>query len=158
VSKNTWKCAQIEMGERRKNDIDKKYSHKIFCGNCGGEYKCSYRSLSQNHSEFWRCTNYIACDDYKLRATTVDEVFIKLYNHIIAEKYKYIEKWKGKLTDRNIYYRYKTELFLEHLKVAESIETYDDYIFLLFVKRIKVLDKFKFRVVLTNNSKIIIEL
>lgn len=117
IPKEYWEAVQLEF-ERRKQYMEEvgatvygygadinPFSSRVVCGKCGTV--CGKKSWKSRGVEFWECNNRCkkkgiqGCASENLPQDTLEQGFVKAWNQLLADRGKYLPKWKAMMEEGN---------------------------------------------------------
>ena len=158
IDKEMWEAVQLEM-ERRRNfalkygiqkleyaTTDNPFAGRVICGACGRVFgRKVWNSTSEKLRRIvWQCNGkYLAkgekgCESRHIDDAILYQAFVDMFNTLVENKERFIEKWRKRLESENALVRYKAKQFLKIITETGRIKEFDIDLYFALTEKVVV--------------------
>ena len=158
IDKEMWEAVQLEM-ERRRNfalqygiqkleyaTTDNPFAGRVICGFCGQIFGRKVWNSTDDRFRriIWRCNRkYPAkgekgCESRHIDDGVLYQAFVDVFNTLVENKERFIEKWRKRLESENALVRYKAKQFLKIITETGRIKEFDIDLYFALTEKVVV--------------------
>lgn len=158
IDKEMWEAVQLEM-ERRRNfalqygiqkleyaTTDNPFAGRVICGFCGQIFGRKVWNSTDDRFRriIWRCNRkYPAkgekgCESRHIDDGALYQAFVDVFNTLVENKERFIEKWRKRLESENALVRYKAKQFLKIITETGRIKEFDIDLYFALTEKVVV--------------------